>query len=206
MKGFYTTIEELPLYKFDKYLQSKDVNWFRKTYTGQEKKIKPSQAHSDLEFEILDQYYKAVDDKAFIEKLQKWAKIQVLRTKYVVCINLVQRIYVGFHDEETRFKFIDALASHGYKISKINNRAGEVEELQVALQQIEGIKNQIHILEEQLQEEGRKESHNLTKQIKFVELNLGAKYHHQIKINPKETSVAEWIEYQKELKELVEQN
>ena len=58
----YNTIHTLPLFNFDRYLATKDVNWFIVDYDGRQKK-KESDQLNKLESEIMEEYYVELDDK-----------------------------------------------------------------------------------------------------------------------------------------------
>ena len=87
---YYDSIETLPLYNFDKYRSTKDLNWFIVGYDGRQKKVINAEL-SNIEKTILDQYFKAIDDNSFINRLKKWGEIETLKTRYFVVKSLVNR-------------------------------------------------------------------------------------------------------------------
>ena len=114
---YYDTIETLPLYNFDKYRNTRDFNWFVIGYDGrQTKQSNPSL--EAIEKVILDEYFKAIDDRSFTNRLQKWAEIEVLKTKYFVVKSLINRMWLGFGNNqmELRLLFVKELAKHGFKM------------------------------------------------------------------------------------------
>ena len=200
---YYDSIETLPLYNFDKYRSTKDLNWFILGYDGRQKKVINAEL-SNIEKTILDQYFKAIDDNSFINRLKKWGEIETLKTKYLVVKSLVNRLWLGFGDDdmETRLLMIKELKRHGFSMPEINTLDGDREMLLLINSGVEGIKTQIHLIEKELVVEGRKESSSLIKQIQIVTIGLG--YPH--KLNPKDLTVAEWIELTKLLEEKSKQN
>lgn len=123
----YNTIHTLPLFNFDRYLATKDVNWFIIDYDGRQKR-KESDQLNKLESEIMEEYYVELDDKQFEAKLKKWAKIDDLQLKY----NTINSVIVGFaygfqntiQGQELRMKYIELLAKYRIKIPIMNSPSG----------------------------------------------------------------------------------
>lgn len=200
---YYNSIENLPLYNFDKYKVTTDLNWFIVGYDGRQKK----QSNSDLqEIEriILDEYFKAIDDRSFTNRLQSWVKIEHLRTKYAIIKSLINRIWLGFGDAQmnTRLVFIQELNRHGFKMQEINTLEGDREELLKLNTAVEGIKTKISLIEIELAKDSKKESASLAKQLQIATIGLSYPY----RLNPKEITVSEWIEITKLLEEKSKQN
>lgn len=201
----YNTIHTLPLFNFDRYLATKDVNWFIVDYDGRQKK-KESDQLNKLESEIMEEYYVELDDKQFEAKLKKWAKIDDLQLKY----NTINSVIVGFaygfqntiQGQELRMKYIELLAKYRIKIPIMNSPSGDNEELLKVKSQLENIRTQIKMIQDELQVDGKVQKHNLYKQLRIVSLALGQKD----VSNPKEITVAQWIADCKLAKEISEQN
>ena len=200
---YYDSIETLPLYNFDKYRSTKDLNWFIVGYDGRQKKIINVKL-SNIEKTILDQYFKAIDDNSFINRLKKWGEIETLKTKYFVVKSLAFRMSIGFENDEMnqRLIFIKELKRHGFSMPEINTLEGDKEYISLINSGVEGIKTQIHIIEKELVVEGRKESYDLNKQLRILEIGLGYNY----RINSKEITVKEWISESKLLEEKSKKN
>ena len=145
-----------------------------------------------LESKLQEEYFKAVDDRTFVKKLQKWAKIDNLRTRYNVIAMLCQRLWLGFGDcqMELRQQYIEIINKFGFNMPIINTVEGDAEEIALITQTAQNIKTQIEMLESELKVDDKKQNYSLNKQILLVSLGLGLPY----KINSKETSVLEWIE------------
>ena len=201
----YNTIHTLPLFNFDRYLATKDVNWFIVDYDGRQKR-KESDQLNKLESEIMEEYYVELDDKQFEAKLKKWAKIDELQLKY----NTINSVIVGFaygfqntiQGQELRMKYIELLAKYRIKIPIMNSPSGDNEELLKVRSQLENIRTQIKMIQDELQVDGKTQKHNLYKQLRIVSLALGQKD----VANPKEITVAQWIADCKLAKEISEQN
>lgn len=192
----YDNIETLPLYNWDKYLSTKDTNWFRNDFDGRQSKHEPFLKEEES---ILEEYFTAINDRSFTIKLQKWAKINNLMTKYKVVNGLLDRFSMGFADIqlEMRLEFVKQLKLHGFKMSEVNTQEGDIEDIIRIRQEVQGIKTKIKLLENELKEDGRKESVSLQRQLQIA--TIGLKYPYRL--NPKEISVAEWIEICKMLEE-----
>lgn len=203
LPNHFSNLEDLSLYRWDKYNQTQDNNWFLVDYDGREKKIISNEI-KELEGKLIDDYFKLVNDRTFSIKMQKWAKIDMLRTKYHVVGLLLERMKKGFADwqMQNRWFIITELKSWGFKYPELHNV--EEDNLLTAnyMSALQGISTQIGLLSNELKEDGKKDKKSLIKQLQIVELGLGYKR----KIDPKETSVAEWVEMCKSLEEMSKQN
>lgn len=200
---YYESIETLLLYNFDKYRNTKDSNWFIIGYDGREKKIQNEQLQL-IEKTILDEYFKAIDDRSFTNRLQKWAEIEALKLKYHVVKSLINRMWLGFGNEqmETRLLFIKELEKHGLKMPEINSIDGDAVELQRLNAGCEGIKTKIALIDLELNKDAKVESTSLAKQLQIATIGLQYPY----RLNPKEITVLEWVEICKLLEEKSKQN
>jgi hypothetical protein len=199
----FESIETLPLYNFDKYRNTRDLNWFIIGYDGREKKIHNEQLQL-IEKTILDEYFKAIDDRSFTNRLQKWAEIETLKLKYHVVKSLINRTWLGFGNNEmgTRLLFIKELARHGFKMPEINSIDGDAFELQRLNTGCEGIKTKIALINLELNKDAKVESTSLVKQLQIATIGLQYPY----RLNPKEVTVLEWVEICKLLEEKSKQN
>jgi len=199
---YYDSIDILPLYNFDKYRTTSDMNWFIVGYDGRQTK-QPIETLQPIEKIILDEYFKAIDDRSFTNRLQKMAEIYLLRLKYNVVKELIKIMWLGFGDNEmdVRLLFVKKLAEYGFKMSEINTIDGDAVELQRLNTQCEGLKTRISLIEIELKKDETIESTNLTKQLLIAQIGLQIN-----RINPKEITVLEWIEMCKLLEEKSKQN
>lgn len=202
---YYESIEDLVLYNFDRYMATKDNNWFIIGYSGREAKIDNEQL-KEVEEIILEEYFTAIDDRNFKNKLQTWAKIDNLITKYNVVNEMVKIFSNGFYlsieGQEMRYKYIEMFKNYGFKIPLMNSISGDIEQCNIILHQLQGIKTQIALLQATLKEEGKQEKISLQRQLQIATIALSYPY----RLNPKEITVAEWIEIGKLMQEKAKQN
>jgi len=198
MIEYYDSIEVLPLYNWDKYTTTRDNNWLIIDFNGRQPKI-DNEELTALEGKLQEEYFKAVDDRTFVKKLQKWAKIDNLRTRYNVIAMLCQRLWLGFGDMqmELRQKYIEIINKFGFNMLLINTVEGDAEEIALITNSMQNIKTQIEMLESELKTDEKKQTYSLNKQMVLVSLGLGLAY----KIDAKQTTVSEWIELCKLLEE-----
>jgi len=191
MIEYYDSIEVLPLYNWDKYTTTRDNNWLIVDFNGRQPKI-DNEELTALESKLQEEYFKAVDDRTFVKKLQKWAKIDNLRTRYNVIAMLCQRLWLGFGDMqmELRQQYIEIVNKFGFNMPIINTVEGDAEEIALITNSMQNIKTQIEMLESELKTDEKKQTYSLNKQMVLVSLGLGLAY----KIDSKQTTVSEWIE------------
>jgi hypothetical protein len=196
---YYDSIETLPLYNFDKYRSTKDLNWFIVGYDGRQKKINNEELKK-LETSIIDQYFKEIDDASFLSRLKKWGEIDVLKTKYVVVKSLVSTMLALIssknEDMEIRLNLIKSLKKHGFSMPEINTIDGDIDSLLLIDSGVEGVKTQIHLIEKELVITEKK-STPLRSQLRLLEIGLGYNY----RLNEKQITVSEWISECKLLEE-----
>ena len=191
MIEYYDSIEVLPLYNWDKYTTTRNNNWLIVDFNDKQ----PKTSNDDLtalESKLQEEYFKAVDDRTFVKKLQKWAKIDNLRTRYNVIAMLCQRMWLGFGDMqmELRQNYIEIINKFGFNMPLINTIEGDAEEIALITNSMQNIKTQIEMLESELKTDEKKQTYKLNKQMILVSLGLGLPY----KIDAKQTTVSEWIE------------
>lgn len=198
MIEYYDSLEVLMLYNWEKYTTTRDNNWLIVGFNGRQPKISNDDLTA-LESKLQEEYFKAVDDRTFTKKLQKWAKIDNLRTRYNVIAMLCKRLWLGFGDcqMELRQKYIEIVNKFGFNMPLINTVEGDAEEIAIITNAMQNIKTQIEMLESEMKTEEVIQKSSLNKQTILVGLGLGLPY----KINPKETSVSDWIEMCKLLEE-----
>ena len=191
MIEYYDSIEVLPLYNWDKYTTTRDNNWLIVDFNGRQPKV-TNEELTALEGKLQEEYFKAVDDRTFVKKLQKWAKIDNLRTRYNVILMLCQRLWLGFGDcqMELRQQYIEIVNKFGFNMPLINTVEGDAEEIALITNSAQNIKTQIEMLESELKTDEKKQVYSLNKQMVLVSLGLGLSY----KIDAKQTTVSEWIE------------
>ena len=204
LPNHYSNIDNLTLYRWDRYVNTKDNNWFLVDYDGRQKKISADELDK-LEESIQDQYFTAIDDRSFSLKIQKWAKIGYLRQKYDVVDALLNRMWSGFGDDlqqqEVRFLIIKELRLWGFKFPELNSVVDDRELIINFRKSLEGIKTQIAIISNELVDDGKKESKNLYAQIVIAKSSLP-----NYEMNPRVMVLSEWIEICKIIQEIAKKN
>lgn len=205
LPNHYSTIDHLTLYRWDKYTQTKDNNWFLVDYDGRQTKIQHDELDK-VEESLQDQYFKAVDDRCFSLKLQKWAKISWLQRKYDTVDALLWVMWQGFGndkiEQEQRYAIIQQLKSWNFKFPEMNSVIADRDLIIQFRTVLDGIKTQIGMLSNELKEDGKKDQLNLYKQISIAKMALPG----YGEINPRTMVVAEWIEVCKLVQEKAKQN
>lgn len=224
---YYDSLDILPIYNWDKYIFSRDLNWFIKEFDGSQTRIQ-DQILSEIEIKLLDQYFIEKNDQEFSKKLQKYAKIDNLNLTYNIVSAIIKRMLSSVSSEflkmeiETRNSFIDELGFYGLSIPHDNTIDGDIEELMRIDIEKEAIRDQINLLENELKAEGidtKKDSFGVAFDIiandwqKNKEINQVNSLDEQLIIkanllglddilNSKEISVLKWIEYIKLIKQI----
>lgn len=199
----YLNIDSLPLYNFDRYLATKDNNWFIVGYDGRQKKV---DIPDNVEHDIMEQYYTAIDDRNFQLKIQKWAKIDNLITKYNIVLNIITIMWEGFpntaNGAEMRLKLINELKEWRFKMPIFNSISGDRENLERIATELQGVRNQIALLQSELKTDGKSESISLYKQLAIIQMSLKLSF----RLDPKVVTVSEWVEYVKLMQEKAKRN
>ena len=201
--SYFNSIDDLTLYRWDRYTSTKDNNWFLVDYDGRQKKIDTLELKA-IEEDLQDQYFKAVDDNAFKSKIQKWAQIDYLKLKYNTVDSLLNCMWMGFgndeKEQEQRFIIIQQLKKWGFKFPELNSVFSDRDLIINFRISLEGISTQIAIIANELVDDGKKEKKSMQRQISFVETFL------KIPIDERKISVARWIAYWQDINEKSKQN
>lgn len=204
LPNHYSTIDHLTLYRWDRYTNTKDNNWFLVDYDGRQPKITCPELIK-VEESLQDQYFTAIDDRSFSLKIQKWAKIDSLKAKYKVVDSLLHCMWLGFSDDkkeqEQRFSIVKELKSWGFKFPELNSVEADKELIINFRKSLEGISTQIALLANELKEDGHKQTKNLYSQIVIAKSAL-----HGYEMNPRIMVVSEWIEICKQVQEIAKKN
>jgi len=205
IKDVFNSCEDMLLYNYFQYRKTLDLNWFLSGYDGRQKKVDEALL-KPIEERINNEYYELTNSRAFEVMLQNYAKIEALKTKYFIVSTLIYNIAKGFgHDKESqlvRAKYIEQLKLHGFKMNIIGTFEDDLIAVERINSQVQGIKTNIKIIEDEMKVEGTKEVSSLQKQLIIIGMGLGLNY----KINPKEITVLEWVEMIDIIKEKAKQN
>ena len=200
---YYESIKELILWSWDRYLATKDNNFFIVGYDGRQPRV-VNEKLANLEKKLQDEYFIEVDDRDFNKKIEKWMKIDNLQTKYTVVNMILDRMWLGFPDSQmdVRAAYIQKLNKLGFKMPLINSVIGDAEEILRIREELNGIITQIKIIKDELKTDAVVEHRSLNLQLKMMSKAMEFGF----QLNPKELTVSEWIELCKELKTLAAKN
>ena len=79
-------------------IQTDSYKWF--IFYFDENSINLQFDCNKIEESLQDQYFKAIDDRSFSLKIQKWAKIGGLKTKYTLGDSLLHFMWLGFGSDK----------------------------------------------------------------------------------------------------------
>ena len=200
---YYESIKELILWSWDRYLATKDNNFFIVGYDGRQPRV-VNEKLDKLEKKLQDEYFIEVDDRDFNKKIEKWMKIDNLQTKYTVVNMILDRMWLGFPDSQmdVRAAYIQKLNKLGFKMPLINSVIGDAEEILRIREELKGIITQIKIIKDELKTDAVVEHRSLNLQLKMMSKAMEFGF----QLNSKELTVSEWIELCKELKTLAAKN
>jgi hypothetical protein len=200
---YYESIKDLILWSWDRYLATKDNNFFIVGYDGRQPKI-VNEKLTKLEKTLQDEYFIEIDDRDFNKKIEKWMKIDNLQTKYTIVNMILDRMWIGFPDNQmdVRADYINKLNKLGFKMPLINSVIGDTEEILRIREELKGIITQINIIKDELKTDAIVEHRSLNLQLKMMSKAMEFGF----QLNSKELTVSEWIELCKELKTLSQKN
>jgi len=200
---YYESIKDLILWAWDRYLATKDNNFFIVGYDGRQPRI-VNEKLTKLEKTLQDEYFIEIDDRDFNKKIEKWMKIDNLQTKYTIVNMILDRMWIGFPDNQmdVRADYINKLNKLGFKMPLINSVIGDTEEILRIREELKGIITQINIIKDELKTDAIVEHRSLNLQLKMMSKAMDFGF----QLNSKELTVSEWIELCKELKTLSQKN
>lgn len=191
--NIYESLDDLPLYNWDKYMSTEDNTWF-----VIDKQVKVENAIlEELAIKLKDDYFAKAGGDMFAKKLQKYAKRDYLMLKYETIKSIIELMTneATIDNMEIRAFCIQQLKKFRFNIPEINTQDGDIEEINNVISQTDGIITQINILTDELKGDGAKG--NLIKELILVSKGLELGY----RIDPKVTTVSEWLEMIELLKE-----
>lgn len=203
----YTSIEDLPLYNFDKIDTTGDLMWLYEDFNGRQPKTDVTTLKPVYD-EIFNEFFVALSDPETEMRIQKESRIQVLISKHDTVSMLIHRVAMGFEgdvkSQQMRKEFISRLLEYRYKIVETENDFNTHYDDLIACQKIaaslESVKTQITLIENQLKQYKNTQSVKMQRQVFIVSKHL----FNGVPIKPKEVSVAWWVEALKDLKQLQE--
>ena len=192
---FYDTCEKMPLYNFFKYTETNDLKWFTKEFID----------HKDLPIVVesfYNDYIAYSKNQSIQNRFSTIFEIMRLENKYKSVYSICQAIY----NYDTRLgnellnELVGLLEKWHYKINKDKELFTQLEAI---LNRIKGIKTRIEVLTDKLKLDDKQEVQSIQIQLLNIERALDLKY----RLNPKELSVKDFIDYQTQAqKEVSERN
>lgn len=188
----YRTCETMPLWNFQKYLQTNDHKYFTK------KLINVDGLH-EVVVSFFDEYVELSGSTQARERLKIMNEIMRLSNKFDTASLAITAIYsydvrLGVEILESH---IETLSRLKYKIDRNKPLFEQIESISTRMQ---GIKTRIEMLRPELETESQKEAESIESQLITVSRILNLPY----RIDQKATTVLEWIEMQKQCIEITE--
>ena len=184
---FYKTCKEMSLYNFTQYLESNDLKWF--SY-----KLKTYKQSNEIMVNFFTEYIELTKNIKMTNRFVKMHKMMKIDIKYRSVILLLKDIYSNGLKEEQIQESIEELRKWKYKIYKEKDLFLQLDAI---YNRVQNLKTQYELLKLDLEKEDKKEVISIEKQLIIVSKGLELGY----RIDPKETTVFEWHEYQELLKE-----
>ena len=189
----YDKCENMPLWNFQKYLETNDLRYFTKEF--KEHKDLP-----DIMTAFFGEYLELTNNQSAINRFEIMHKIMRLQGKYNT-VSLILKALWNFPKEGDIKQFsdlIEQLEKWNYRIDKRKDVFVQLEKISARLQ---GILTQIELLEDSLQKEDVKESKSIESQLISVGRILELRY----SLNAKEIMVSEWVELCKQADEIIKE-
>ena len=186
----YETCDTMPLWNFEQYLKTHDLKYFTKQHKT-DKKLQ--QVMTDF----FGEYLALTENNSVVSRFAKMHKILKLQTKYDDMTMLLTACF-NYPSDQPISVFKDLVAqirAWGYKVT--DEPSTIFDQLKAIHNRLQSMKAQIEMLQDDFNHKDEKEAVSMEKQRLSVEriLELGRK------IDPKQTTVLEWIEMQKTAKE-----
>jgi len=184
----YYNCSDISLFNWIKYLESQDLRYFNAEF-------KESKENKNAMESVFGEYIELTENRTIISRFGKMHKIMKLDGKYKTVSLLIRALY-NYKKEcgmDIFNDLIKQLEAHNYKIDKSKDIFKQLENIN---SRIQGLKTQIELIEIEINKDDGKEKTNLESEIITVGRILELKY----KIEPKETTLKEWIELCKQAK------
>ena len=188
---FYDKCENMPLWNFQKYLETNDLRYFTKEF-------KDHKSLNDIMTAFFGEYLLLTNNQKVIGRFGVMFKIMRLTAKYNKVMLLFKDLY-NFPKKgkiEQFNELIEQLEKWNYRIDKSKDVFDQLEKIS---NRIQGIKTQLDLLNDELKEEDTKEAVTIESQLISVSRVLELGY----RINAKDITVLEWHEYQEQCKKVI---
>jgi hypothetical protein len=198
---YFETLQTLPKYNWDKYMETQNKNWFVVGYDQAKKEISNKKL-DELAEHLQEEYFKIAGGEHFVEKLQKHSKRDFLVFKYNTIIAIINLLIVAVRGEDMklRFSLIKKLEKFNLGIPIINTTDGDIQEIERIQNLSSGFITQIQMIDDELKENISNDKMSTNKELILVGTGLELGY----QLDPKQISIAYWVELVNILKEKTE--
>ena len=176
----------MPLWNFQKYLETNDLKYFTKEF----KEVKGLDTVMN---DFFIEYLELTQNNSVYQRFSKIHKLLKLEGKYN-CVSLILKSLYNF-DIKIGIDMFNDLVSElekwGNKIDKSKDVFIQLEEIN---QRLQNLKTQISSLQSELKKDDQQESQSIESQLISVSRILELNY----KLNAKDITVKDWIEFQKQ--------
>lgn len=193
LNNTYRKCDEMPLWNFQKYLETNDLKYFTKN-------LKEVKGLDVVMNDFFVEYLELTKNNSVFRKFSNIYKLLKLEGKYK-CVTLLTTTLYNYDIKmgvETFNNLLLELDKWGHKIDTKLNIFDQLENIS---QRNRVLETQIQALQIELKKDDQQESQTIESQLISVSRILELKY----KLDSKEITVMEWIEFQKQA-ELVIKN
>lgn len=184
--NIYRKCDEMPLWNFQKYLETNELKYFTK-------ELKEAKGLDIVMNDFFIEYLELTKNNSVYRKFSNIYKLMKLEGKYKCIVLLTNSLYNYDikYGIDTFNNLVAELDKWGYKI----DIKGDIfEQLETINQRNRVLETQINALQIELKKEDKEESQSIEAQLISVSRILELNY----KLNAKDITVMEWVEFQKQ--------
>jgi len=191
--NIYKKCNEMPLWNFQKYLETNELKYFTK-------ELKAVKGLDIVMNEFFIEYLELTQNNTVYLRFSKMHKLLKLQGKYN-CVSLILKSLYHY-DKGLSMDMFHALVWELEKWQcKIDKSKDIFEQIENINQRLQNLKTQIETIEVELKKDDNNESQSIESQLISVSRILELKY----KLDAKDITVAEWVEYQKQAEKTIKQ-
>jgi hypothetical protein len=181
----------MPLWNFQKYLQTNELKYFTK-------ELKEVKGLDSVMNDFFVEYLELTQNNTVYQRFSKIYKLLKLEGKYN-CVTLILKSLYNYDkglNLDTFHALTWELEKWHYRIDRSKDIFAQLENIN---QRLQNVKTQIEILQLELKKDDQQESQSIESQLISVSRILELKY----KLDAKEITVKEWIEFQKQAEKTI---
>ena len=189
--NIYKKCDEMPLWNFQKYLQTNELKYFTK-------ELKEVKGLNSVMNDFFVEYLELTQNNTVYQRFGKIYKLLKLEGKYN-CVTLILKSLYNYDkglNIDTFHALTWELEKWHYRIDRSKDIFAQLENIN---QRLQNVKTQIEILQLELKKDDQQESQSIESQLISVSRILELKY----KLDAKEITVKEWVEYQKQAEKTI---